>query len=412
MKKSQFKASVATAVLGVLSPLAMVVPVSAATTTFVSRSNAEYVTSSDRGKMSAALSWVDAVAPTVGDTVVFPATANYQTINNDIPLLNLIKVIFNGEVSTTSSKSFEITGEDITITEGIDAVMTGNGGDHSVETNVLLGGNATFKTSGSNTLSIGGDATTLSLGTYDLTLDASGGSISLLGDITGSGKIIKSGTGKVKLLATPGAGYAGSFEVSAGELSVDETFGSGNIVISGGTLKGSGTVGDVTMSSGAIAPGNSPGCLNTSDLALTGGQYDVEVSGTTISSCQFDNLAVTGSVNLGSATTLSVTLLNSYAPAVNDVYSIILNDSTDAVQGTFKDLPDGSKFTVGAYTFQINYNGGDGNDVVLLATGTPSAPDTGNGALLSNPLVTLVAALTVAGAVAGHRFHEMKKARK
>lgn len=406
MNKRQLKASVATAVLGFLSPLALAVPVNAATQTYVSLGAA------DLGKMSATTSWVSGVTPTTGDTVVFPASAFYQTINNDIMSLSLAKIVFSGEVSTTSSKSFTLTGNSIAVTDGIDAIMTGSGGDHSVATNVFLGGNATFKTSGSNTLSVGADDTTLDLSTYNLTLDASGGTISLLGKVAGSGKIITSGTGKVKLLATPGVGYSGSVEVTSGEFSVQDAFGAANVVVNGGTLKGSGSVGDVTLNSGSIAPGNSPGCLNTGDLTLSGGSYEVELGGKSVSACEYDNMAVAGTVNLGSATTLNLSLVNSFVPAANDTFSIILNDSTDAVQGTFKDLSEGGKFTVGAYAYQISYKGGDGNDVVLTATGTPSAPDTGSSSLLTNPLVTLVAAVTVAGALAGYRFHETKKARK
>ena len=89
-----------------------------------------------------------------------------------------------------------------------------------------------------------------------------------------------------------------------------------------------------------------------------------------------------------------------------------MNDGTDAVEGTFKGLNDGDKFTLGAYTYQINYDAGDGNDVVLLATGTPSAPDTGSNSLMSNPLTSIIAALMAAGAIAGYRFYETKKARR
>ncbi len=412
MRKNQIKSAISAAVLGVLSPLAMVMPVSAATQTFVSRSDADYLTPADRGKMSADLSWVSGFGPVNGDTVEFPATATYQTITNDFTSLSLAKVVFNGEVSGTSSKSFTISGNNLTITSGIDAIMTGSGGDHSVGVGVTLGAAATFKTSGSNSLSVGGEGKTIALGTNDLTLDASGGTITLLGEITGTGKIVKSGTGKVKLMATPGTGYAGSIDVSAGEFTVDKTFGAANVVVSGGTLKGSGSVGDVTMTSGSIAPGNSPGCLNASDLAYTGGSYDVELGGKSIAACEYDNMVATGTVNLGSNTTLNVSLVNSFAPAKNDTFSIILNDSNDAVQGTFKGLADGDKFTLGGYTYQINYDAGDGNDVVLLVTGTPSAPDTGVGSLISSPMVTLIAAISVAGAVAGYRIYDMKKVRR
>lgn len=412
MNKQQIKSAISAVVIGVLSPLAMVVPASAATQTFVSRSDAHYLTPSDRGKMAADLSWASGFGPTTGDTVEFPATTTFQTVTNDFTSLSLAKIVFNGEVTGSSSKSYTISGNNLTLTSGIDAIMTGSGGDHSVGVGVTLGGPVTFKTSGSNSLSVGGEGKTIALGTNDLTLDASGGTITLLGEITGSGKIVKSGTGKVKLMATPGTGYAGSIDVSAGEFTVDKTFGAANVVVSGGTLKGSGSVGDVTMTSGSIAPGNSPGCLNTGDLAYTGGSFDVEIGGKAIAACEYDNMVATGTVNLGSNTTLNVSLVNSFAPAKNDTFSIILNDSNDAVQGTFKGLADGDKFTLGGYTYQINYDAGDGNDVVLLVTGTPSAPDTGVGSLISSPIVTLIAAISVAGAVAGYRIYDMKKVRR
>ncbi len=412
MNKQQIKSAISAAVLGVLSPLAMVVPASAATQTFVSRSNSEYSSPSDRGKFTVGENWVSMSAPTNGDIVEFPATATYQTIDMNGMSVVLDKILFNGEVSGSSSKSYELTGNPLAISTAIEAIMTGSGGDHSVGTSVTLGGPVTFKTTGANSLSVGGEGKTIALGTNDLTLDASGGTITLLGEITGSGKIVKSGTGKVKLMATPGTGYAGSIDVSAGEFTVDKTFGAANVVVSGGTLKGSGSVGDVTMTSGSIAPGNSPGCLNTGDLAYTGGSFDVEIGGKAIAACEYDNMVATGTVNLGSNTTLNVSLVNSFAPAKNDTFSIILNDSNDAVQGAFKGLADGDKFTLGGYTYQINYDAGDGNDVVLLVTGTPSAPDTGVGSLISSPIVTLIAAISVAGAVAGYRIYDMKKVRR
>lgn len=405
MKTKKIKASVSALVLGVLSPLAMVVPASAATITWNGSTDDMWIDSSN---------WDGGSAPSTTDTAEFTTdTPNALTVNIQGTAQSLAKIVFNGEVSSTSSRSYSIVGKGLNLSSGIDAIMTGSGGDHSVGVGVTLTGNAVFKTTGSNTLSIGAEDKTLDLGSNDLTLDASGGTITLLGKVAGTGKIIKSGTGKVKLMSTPDAGYAGSIDVTSGEFNVSTTsFGSGNVTISGGTLKGSGTVGDITMSSGSIAPGNSPGCINSGDLVLTGGSYDVEIAGKTASSCEFDNLTVTGGVNLGSDTTLNVSLINSYTPAVNDSFAIILNDSNDAVQGTFKGLDDGDKFTLGSYTYQINYDAGDGNDVVLLVTGTPSAPDTGTVSLISNPFVTLFAALSVAGSVAGYRYYEIKKARR
>lgn len=404
MKKQQIKATISAVVLGVLSPLVMVVPASALTRTW---------NGSVDGLFSNASNW-DTAPPSNGDTVEFPATSNYdfesatfRVSDNDLTSLSLAKVIFNGAVSL-SSTSFNITGSGFTLTESIEAVMTGNGGDHFVDTSVTLGADATFKTTGSNSLSVGDGVTVLDLGANDLTLDASGGSVSLMGKITGTGNIIKAGTGKVNIYTTLGTGgFSGGLTVPTGEVNAVGSLG--NVTLTGGTLKGTGTVGVVTMSSGTVAPGASPGVLNTGNLVFTGGTHAVELGGKAAG--EFDQLNVTGTVALGSETTLSLSLVNSFAPAVNDSFVIIANDADDAVTGTFKGMADGSKVTLGSYTYQINYDGGTGNDVVLLVTGTPSAPDTGVGTLLSSPVMTFIATLLVAGVVVGYRVYEVKKAK-
>ncbi|MCA9328447.1 hypothetical protein KC959_01640 [Candidatus Saccharibacteria bacterium] len=401
MKKQQLKAALSAAVLGVLSPLAMVLPASAATVTW---------TGAGDGGFNSGFNWLSGGILVNGDTAVFPASANYQLPDNDMAGLSLVKIIFNGEVTGSSSKSYSITGNSLTITSGIDAIMTGSGGDHSVGVGVTLGADATFKTTGSNTLSVGGDGTVLDLGANDLTLDAQGGTISLLGKIKGSGNIVKSGDGKVKVLTTPDSGgYTGGLTAPSGEIVVDDDLGL-NVTLSGGTLKGTGTVGNISMSSGTVAPGNSPGVLNTGNLVYTGGSFDVELGGT--ASGEYDQTNVTGTVDLGSATALNISLFGSYAPAVNDAFTIINNDGSDAVAGAFTGLANGDNVTVGEYTYQINYDAGDGNDVVLLVLGTPSAPYTGVESLLSSPYATIFAAIAVAAIVAGYRVYDYRKASK
>lgn len=401
MKTKQIKSVFSAAVIGVLSPLAMVLPASAATVNW-----SGFAEESDSSTSNAA-NWFDAV-PVDGDTAVFGVNGNYQLVNNDIGALSLAKLVFSGDNDFSSSKSYVISGNSITLTSGIDAIMTGSGGDHTVSADIILGDNATFSTSGANSLQVGtaksGISSTLDLGSNDLTLDASGGTITLLGEILGSGKITVS-NGKVNNLMSPGSGYTGSTELSNGEFTVVGT--SGNIVVNGGTLKGTGTVGTVSMSSGKIAPGASPGVINTSDLTLTGGTYEVELGGT--ADGEYDQTNVTGTVDLGSGTTLDITLFGAYEPAVNDVFTIINNDGTDAVQGTFNGLANGDRFTLGDYTYQINYDAGDGNDVLVLVTGTPSAPDTGIGSIISSPLLALFAALAAVGVIGGLKYADSKR---
>ena len=415
MNKKQLKASFGTMLLGVLSPLAMVMPASAAT-----RNWSGYMESFNTGA-SQVDNWFDAV-PLADDSVVFSTAGNGQIVDLDdlIHTLNistpstveLTDILFNGAWSGESEKSYTLTALDniILLSGDIEAIMTGNGGNHSIEASVRLMADSTFRTTGPNTLAVGDTGTLLDLGANDLTLNSEQGTITLMGAVTGTGNIVKSGAGKVKLMLTPDEtdGYDGGLTISSGETSVDDDLGL-NITLTGGTLKGTGTVGNIAMSAGSIAPGSSPGVINTGNLTYTGGSFDVEIGGKAAG--EFDQTNVTGTVDLGSATELNVSLVNGFAPAVNDSFVIINNDGSDAITGTFEGLADGDKFTLGSYTYQINYDAGDGNDVVLLVTGTPSAPDTGVGMLLSSPFATLGIALLLAGSIAGYRYYDLKKAR-
>lgn len=181
----------------------------------------------------------------------------------------------------------------------------------------------------------------------------------------------------------------------------------GAITVNGGTLKGMGTVGAVSMSSGHLAPGMSPGVLNSGNFTATGGNYDVEIGGT--GAGQYDQLNVTGTVALGSATTLNVSHWNNFAPALNDSFVIINNDGADAVTGTFVGLADGASLTVGGVTYMINYSAGDGNDVALTVTGltaeaaaaaaeAAAAPNTGFELLNNHAMLSIIFTLiTVTG---------------
>jgi fibronectin-binding autotransporter adhesin len=171
------------------------------------------------------------------------------------------------------------------------------------------------------------------------------------------------------------------------------------VLVSGGTLKGTGTLGTLDMTSGTIAPGMSPGCLTSGNITYTGGTLEIEINGAIVCT-QYDQQVVNGTVSLGSATTLNVTRLASYAAALNSTYTIINNDSTDAVSGSFVGLAEGATFSAGGYTYKISYVGGSGNDVVLTVTAVPAvapaptAPNTGFRVLqtsLMYPVITLLA---------------------
>jgi hypothetical protein len=158
-----------------------------------------------------------------------------------------------------------------------------------------------------------------------------------------------------------------------------------------GTLKGTGTVGQLNvMSGGTLAEGQSPGCIASGNVTLSGTLTEELAGGTPCS--EYDQLQVTGTVTLGG--TLNVSLLSNFAPTANQVFTIISNDGSDAVSGTFSGLAEGAIVTVSGHQFRISYVGGDGNDVTLTAVNVPSVPNTGFALKTSNPLLVASAGIT------------------
>jgi len=47
------------------------------------------------------------------------------------------------------------------------------------------------------------------------------------------------------------------------------------------------------------------------------------------------------------------------------VFPVITNNAATPIAGIFSNLPDGATFTSNANSFQVNYQGGDGNDLTL-----------------------------------------------
>ncbi|MFD2113533.1 DUF4347 domain-containing protein, partial [Thiorhodococcus fuscus] len=240
---------------------------------------------------------------------------------------------------------------------GTTAVSAGTlsiGGDANLGGGAVnLSNDATLTVTGTGAQTID-NAISLDLngGTLSYDNSASGDALTLSGAITGSDLLTKSGAGLVLI------------ENATNTVAVN---------VSAGTLGGNGKVGDLTLSAGTLAPGNGAGDLDTGNLSLASGAiYAVELGGTTVAT-QYDQVKVTGTVDLGGAT-LNAALINSFTPTSGDSFVIIDNDGSDAVTGTFSGLAEGASVTVGGTDFTISYVGGDGNDVVLTAFN--SAPTT------------------------------------
>ena len=309
-----------------------------------------------------AANWSTDVAPVAGDDLVFPATsAQLMTNNNFFLLTNFNSITIDG--------SYTIGGNPLRLANS----LTVNSGTQAINTAISLSGGQTFT---GNQLSFTTIAV-LSVGGAGLTLDGAGSFG--IGLISGAGAITKNGAGASLIVSS--SGYSGAIRLNDGIFVVDANIPNSAVTISNpnitsGTLGfsgfgGTGTVGTVNVTQGTISAGTltSPtGILNTGNLTFTAnGNYAVKIGGTAAGANGHDQLNVTGIVNLNNAR-LAPIPLNNFRPAIGDAFTILKNDGTDAINGTFLNAPEGAVFGGALNTaFRITYHGGDGNDVVITA---------------------------------------------
>jgi fibronectin-binding autotransporter adhesin len=222
----------------------------------------------------------------------------------------------------------------------------------------------------------------IDLGSGILREGADGDSSTFSGLIIGTGSLFKLGTGVWTLTADNT--YTGQTTVSAGTLVINGSQPQSPVTVNGtATLMGDGIVGNLQVF-GSVAPGSSPAILTCSNVAFASqGDYFVELNGSTAGT-GYDQLNVRGTNQLGSST-LHVTTGAGFAPVEGERLTLINNDGSEAIVGTFAGLPNGSVFTVGGLQFRILYSDIFLNDVVLVVTNTvlklAAAPiiETGNG---------------------------------
>ena len=182
------------------------------------------------------------------------------------------------------------------------------------------------------------------------------------GSVGGPSSLGKTGTGTFTFSGT--STNAGGLGVGLGTLVVTGTVAGPVTVLTGATLRGTGTIGGtVTIDAGGtLAPGLSPGIINTGNLSL-GGATAIEILGPTLGT-QYDNINVTGTVTIAGGT---LSLTGAYVPALGDVFTIVSNDGADAVTGTFVGLPEGATVVFNGVNLRLSYAGGTGNDITLSA---------------------------------------------
>jgi len=344
---------------------------------------------------STATNWTAGGPPGTGDTATFNNAGNGNTTLNLGTGVTVMTILF----STSSAAAYTIGSgavgsQTLTLNDfgaiTVNSTVTNN---ETINANVILGTDRSTvstisltnnSTTAGQLLTIAGSVSPTTAGilvatTKILALGGSGNG-AVTGIISGNGAgnnptvaLTKSGTGTWTL---SGANtYAGTTTVIGGTLLINgnQSAPAGAVTVSnsGSTLGGTGTIGgSVTVDLLAnIAPGNggnTTAILSVGALTLAPtSNFLVDINGTTAGS-GYDRLSVTtGAVTIG-ASNLVVTVGTTLT--VGQTFLIVDKVSIGDPIGTFAQ---GNTVNSGPYTFSINYDGGDGNDIVLTAIAVP-----------------------------------------
>jgi autotransporter-associated beta strand protein len=306
------------------------------------------------GNWSTIQNWVGDIAPVAGDDLVFPSGAAQFSANNDIGFL----LTFNS--IRIEGGNYTIGGNPFFLNTGITVVA----GTQTINTIIRLNAPQSFIVEQGATL-------TLTFGVQNigstLTVDGSGITI-IIGPVSGAGGLTKKGLGALGLVFNNT--YTGPTTIEGGVLVVDGSMPNNAITLAGGGLGGTGTVGPVTATTGGgLGAGTltSPtGILNVRGNVSLNQQTAlvIKLNGNTVGT-GYDQIKVQGTVNLNNCV-LTPLPLNGFNPAVGDVYRIVDNDASEAITGTFLNIPEGATFTTPeGITFRVTYQGGDGNDIEI-----------------------------------------------
>ena len=188
------------------------------------------------------------------------------------------------------------------------------------------------------------------------------------------GKLTKVGTGTLVLRNSNA--YTGGTTINGGKLVVDNESGSGTgsgpVQVNAGRLGGSGMIaGEVTVGDGSgrgaiLSPGESARKRGTLTIQSTltfksDAIYKFNLNSDTAKS---DSVVPNG-VTINSGAQFTFTDVAHGTLPIGTVFTVINNMAATLIAGTFSNLPDGSTFTANGNTYQVNYEGGDGNNLTL-----------------------------------------------
>lgn len=312
---------------------------------------------------STAANWTGDVVPNPGDDLVFPNTALQVISRNDLAAGTAF-----GQIHITGG-GYYFFGNRINLSGGIRIEAPGQFGNIVVaafEIPLTLTNHQMISGDFNSPFAIQGS---IDLNGFGLQVDVAAFAANSIvsGVISGIGGLTKTGSGVLELWAINT--FTGPTVLDQGSLQVERII-PGPVTQNANTnLSGTGTIGALTSTGGIVQPGSvspdlgivTPGTLGTGNLNLQAGSH----LSITLSEQGLGRLNVQGTVNL--AGSLFVGFGNSPNPVrIGESVTILQNDGSDPVVGTFANIPEGTIVAQGAVPLRITYHGGDGNDVAVI----------------------------------------------
>ncbi|MCA8998270.1 MAG: cadherin-like domain-containing protein [Planctomycetaceae bacterium] len=254
------------------------------------------------------------------------------------------------------------------------------GGDNgTVGDDLILTGGGTFndakfdyKNANDGTVDLTGNSTITYTGLEPITASFTAANVVLSYSTTAETiTITDAGGGQTTVNST--AGELTTFNNPTGTLTINAGDTGGDIInltsldpSFAATILINGEGGNDTINA-SVDPG--PGAVLTAESVNLIATLNFEIDGTAGANLPggHEQITVNGAVDLtGSSLATGGSIVGA---TLGDTFVIINNDGADAVIGTFLGLANGAPVSVNGQTFRIFYDGGDGNDVVLTATG-------------------------------------------
>ena len=279
---------------------------------------------------------------------------------------------YNGAVTLTGNSI--LTGTDLFLTSG----LTGAGNhltlDFSTAFTLAGGISGVNNFTAQKAVNVSGAFTTTGRQTYNGAVTLTGNSI-----LTGTNLILASGlTGGGNHLTLD---FSTAFTLAGGISGVNNFTAQKAVNVSGAfTTTGSQTYnGAVTPSAGSTLSasavnfnnslqinGAGVGRLNVTGATVfgAGSSFVAQVSGA--GTANHDRLVATGAVTITNGATMSVNSIGGYVWNGADSFTMIENDGSDAIVGTFSG-PTLANFLGSTFTAARSYTGGTGNDLVFAA---------------------------------------------